>query len=300
MNGRPSLTELEAFSAVSRLRSFRKAADELGQSPSTLSHLMRNLEARLGARLLNRTTRSVSPTAAGERLLERLSPILADLDGALAELDEARERPAGTLRITASESAGMLLVRTAVPAFLAAYPLMRLDLVAEPAFVDIVAEGFDAGVRLGEAVPRDMVAVRFGGPSRMLAVAAPGYMAGRDLPATPHDLRGHACIRSRSPAGRPYRWEFERHGEALAIEVDGPLMLNRTELMVEAALEGLGVAFVPERLARPHLAAGRLVALLEDWCPAYPGLFLYYPGHRLAPPGLRAFIEVLRRLPADL
>jgi DNA-binding transcriptional LysR family regulator len=191
-------------------------------------------------------------------------------------------------------------MQAVIPAFLERYPEMSVDLVAQPAFVDIVAEGYDAGFRLGEAVPLDMVAVRFGPPSRMLAVAAPSYLEGRERPQTPDDLSRHICIRSRTPNGRPYKWEFERHGHAIAMEVPGPLILNRTELMLQAALRGLGVAFVPQRLAEPHLKDGSLCALLEEWCPAYPGLFLYYPGHRQVPAGLRAFIDVMKDCPIDL
>jgi DNA-binding transcriptional LysR family regulator len=299
MNSQPTLTELRALSAVATHRSFRKAAEEMEMAPSTLSHMMTGLEARLGTRLLNRTTRSVSATQAGERLVARLKRILPDLDDALMEVDAARDRPSGTLRITASETVSMLLVQNVVPLFVERYPEMELDLISEPAFVDIVAEGYDAGFRLGEAIPRDMVAVRLGGPSRMLAVASPSYLRGRERPLTPDDLAQHRCIRSRTPNGRPYRWEFEQHGQAIEVDVSGPLTLNRTEVMMEAALRGLGIAFVPELLAKPHLASGALCALLDEWCPHYPGLFLYYPGHRHVPSGLRAFIEVLKATPFD-
>lgn len=296
MNDRPSLTELRALAAIVRHRSFRRAADELDMASSTVSHMMSSLEARIGTRLLNRTTRSVSPTEAGERLVSRLRPILHDLDDALAEIDAGRDQPKGNLRLTASETVAMMLVQTVIPLFLARYPEMSVDLVAQPAFVDIVAEGFDAGFRLGEAVPLDMVAVRFGGPSRMLPVAAPSYFVNRDHPTTPDDLCRHTCIRSRTPNGRLYKWEFERHGHLIAVDARGPLMINRTELQLEAALQGLGIAFVPERLAIPHLQKGTLVALLKDWCPTYPGLFIYYPGHRRVPAGLRAFIDVLKTI----
>ncbi|MEP9368548.1 LysR family transcriptional regulator [Xanthobacter sp. VNH20] len=299
MNDQPTLLELRALAAIARHRSFRKAADEMEMAPSTISHMITGLETRIGARLLNRTTRSVSATQAGERLVARLQPIFGALDLALAEIDAARERPSGLLRLTASETVSMLLVQTILPRFLEAFPEMSVDLVAEPAFVDIVAEGFDAGFRLGEAVPHDMVAVRFGGPSRMLVVASPAYLESRHPPFTPDDLARHVCIRSRTPGGRPYKWEFERHGHALAVEVNGPPMLNRTELMVEAALRGVGIAFVPERLAHPHLESGALQAVLQDWCPTYPGLYLYYPGHRQVPPGLRAFIDLLKAVPID-
>jgi DNA-binding transcriptional LysR family regulator len=299
MNEQPSLAELRALAAIARHRSFRKAADELDMASSTISHMMSGLETRIGVRLLNRTTRSVSPTQAGERLVARLRPILQDLDDALAEIDAARDQPKGSLRLTASETVSMLLVQSVIPAFLERFPEMAVDIVAQPAFVDIVAEGYDAGFRLGETVPLDMVAVRIGGPSRMLPVAAPSYLAPRERPKTPDDLSRHICIRSRTPNGRLYKWEFERHGHGIAVDVSGPLMLNRTELMVEAALQGLGIAFVPQRLAAPHLETGKLCALLEEWCPAYPGLFLYYPGHRQVPAGLRAFIDLLKTMPEN-
>lgn len=294
MNVQPTITELRALASVVRHRSFRKAADELGLASSTVSHLLTGLEGRLGARLLNRTTRSVAPTPAGERLVQRIASILTDLDDALTDVEASRERPAGVLRITASPTVSMLLMRSVVPAFLGTYPQVTLDLVADASFVDIVADGFDAGIRLGEAVPRDMVAVRFGGSSRMLVVASPEYLRGRDAPALPADLASHCCIRSRTPAGRPYRWELERRGEDVVVDVPGSLILNQTELMTEAALAGLGIAFVPALVAKPFIHEGKLVALLTDWCPEYPGLFLYYPGHRHVPLALRAFIDMLK------
>ncbi len=296
MNGRPSLGDLTAFAAIATHRSFRRAADELGLAPSTLSHMIRSLETSLGARLLHRTTRSVLPTEAGANLLARLQPVLRDLGQALDEIDSFRQFPGGTLRVNATEAAARLLLKTVVPIFLARHPAMSLDLVTEGRLVDIVAEGFDAGVRLGEAVPRDMVAVRFGGPVRFLAVASAAYLAGRPPPRTPDDLRHHACIRFRLPSGKPFRWEFEKHGQELAVDVPGSLTLDHVELMTEAAVAGLGIAYVPSRSARPHVEAGSLVCLLEDWCPSIAGLFLYYPGHRHVPPGLRAFIDVLREV----
>ena len=296
MNERPSLSELSALAAVAAHRSFRKAADELQLSPSTLSHVIRALEARVGVRLLHRTTRSVSATEAGQLLVARLTPVLRDLDLALAEVDGFRDRPSGTLRINSAEGPARMLLASVVPTFLARHPEMSLDLVTEGRLVDIVAEGFDAGVRLGEAVPQDMVAVRFGGPVRFVAVASPGYLAGKDAPRTPDDLSRHPCIRFRLRSGRLFRWEFARHGQELAVEVAGPLILDHVELMAEAAAAGLGIAYVPERTADPFVAAGRLLTVLDEWCPRIPGLFLYYPGHRQVPPGLRAFIDVLKQV----
>ena len=296
MSDKPALADLTAFSAIVAHRSFRKAADELGVSPSTLSHMMRTLEAGMGVRLLNRTTRSVSPTEAGDHLIARLQPVLRDLDLALQEVDSFRNRPSGTLRINASESAARLLLRSVVPVFLVRHPEMALDLVTEGRLIDIVAAGFDAGIRLGEAVPQDMVAVRFGGELRFLAVASPAYLARHAVPQTPDDLKNHACIRVRMPSGKLYRWEFEKHGQELSVDVPGTLTLDHVELMAEAAADGLGIAYVPDRSARPYMESKKLVAVLEDWCPSIPGLFLYYPGHRHVPPGLKAFIEVLKEM----
>ena len=293
---KPTLSDLTAFAAVAGHRSFRRAADELGLSPSSLSHAMRTLERNLGVRLLNRTTRSVSPTEAGERLLGRLAPALRNLDLALGEVDAFREGPSGTVRINAPEVAARLLLARVVPVVLARYPALAVDLVTEGRFVDIVADGFDAGVRLGEAVPRDMVAVRFDGDARFVPVATSDYLDRAGLPSTPDDLLAHACIRHRLASGKLYRWEFERHGQEVSIDPPGRITLDNIGAMVEAAADGLGIAFVPERAARPYLGDGRLVAVLTDWCPTIPGLFLYYPGHRQVPSGLRAFINTLREV----
>ncbi len=260
---------------------------------------MRTLEQRLGVRLLHRTTRSVSPTEAGRRLLAQLQPALRDLDLALAAVDDFRDGPSGTLRINASEISARLLLGSVVPEFLARHPGMSLDLVTDGRLVDIVAEGFDAGIRLGEAVPQDMIAVRLGGETRFLAVASPNYLADRKPPVAPDDLMQHRCIRLRLPSGKPYRWEFERHGQEIALDVPGPLTLDHPGLMAECAARGLGIAYLSEATARPYLDRGALVGVLDDWCPRIPGLFLYYPGHRLVPPGLRAFIDVLKQLEFD-
>jgi DNA-binding transcriptional LysR family regulator len=297
MNDRPALGDLTALAAIVTHRSFRKAADELGVSPSTLSHMMRTLELKMGVRLLNRTTRSVSPTEAGERLVSRLQPVLRELTLALEEVDAVRSRPSGSLRINASEPAARLLMQSVVPAFLARYPDMSVDLAAEGRLIDIVAGGFDAGVRLGEALPQDMIAVRFGGPVRFLAVASPAYLAGHEPPLAPDDLMNHACIRVRLPSGKLYRWEFEKHGQELTVDVPGPLTLDHPGLMAEAAADGMGIAYVPDRAAQPFIDAGKLVTVLDDWCPSIPGLFLYYPGHRHVPSGLKAFVDMLREMP---
>ncbi|MDB5833313.1 MAG: transcriptional regulator, LysR family [Caballeronia sp.] len=297
MNDRPALGDLTALAAIVTHRSFRKAADELGVSPSTLSHMMRTLELKVGVRLLNRTTRSVSPTEAGERLVARLQPVLKELDLALEEVDAVRSRPSGSLRINASEPAARLLMQSVIPTFLARYPDMSVDLVTEGRLVDIVAGGFDAGVRLGEALPQDMIAVRFGGPVRFLAVASPSYLSGHTPPLVPDDLKDHACIRVRLPSGKLYRWEFAKHGQELTVDVPGPLTLDHLGLMTEAAADGMGIAYVPDRSAQPYIDAGKLVTVLDDWCPSIPGLFLYYPGHRHVPSGLKAFVDMLREMP---
>lgn len=295
MNELPlSLTDLRALSLIVAHRSFRKAADDLGLSASTLSHLMRALEARLGVRLLNRTTRSVSPTAAGERLLSRLIPVLREFALAVDEVNEYRDLPSGTLRINASDQAARVLMESALPTFLRRFPQMMVDLVTDGRLVDIVANGFDAGIRLGESIPQDMIAVPIGPDIRFITVASPDYLRAHPCPLTPDDLLRHQCIGIRMPSGKPYRWEFEKHGHSLVIDPNGQLTLDNPELMAEAAISGLGIAYVPERVASRSLTDARLVKVLEDWCPPIPGLFLYYPGHRHIPSGLQAFIEVLR------
>ncbi|TBV05362.1 LysR family transcriptional regulator [Phytopseudomonas dryadis] len=292
---KPTFAELRAFMAVAEHRSFRRAADLLGLSRSSLSHTVRGLEQRLDTRLLHRTTRSVALTESGERLLRRLQPLLNELDTLLEDVADAQGRTTGTLRINGSEGAIRLLLQSVVPAFLARYPGVELDLVAEGRLVDIVEQGFDAGVRLGEAVPLDMVAVRVGPASlRFLAVAAPGYLSGCPAPQVPDELALHQCIRQRLPSGKLYRWEFHKQGQEVAVDVRGSLTLDNSQLMVEAAADGLGIAYVPEPYARALLDEGRLVAVLEDWCPPIPGLFLYFPGNRQVPAGLRAFVDLLR------
>jgi DNA-binding transcriptional LysR family regulator len=295
MNHLPlSLADLRALTRIVAHRSFRKAADELGLSASTLSHMMKTLEAGLGVRLLHRTTRSVSPTAAGERLLRRLAPVLREFELAIEEVNEYRDLPSGTLRINASEQAARVLMKAALPIFLERFPQMSVDLVTEGRLIDIVAEGFDAGIRLGEAIPQDMIAVPIGTDTRFITVASPQYLKTHPVPLTPDDLPGHQCICIRMPSGKPYRWEFSRNGQSLVIEPKGQLTLDNAEIMVDAAISGLGIAYVPEQTVSQPLADARLVEVLADWCPRIPGLFLYYPGHRYIPSGLQAFIEVLR------
>lgn len=292
-----SLGDLRAFAAVARYRSFRLAADNLGLTRSSLSHAVRGLESELGVRLLHRTTRSVAPTSAGAGLLERLEPTLRDLDDMLAKVGEQGEGLIGTIRINGLEAGVTWLMRHVVPGFIDRHPRVEVDLVADDRFVDVVASGFDAGIRLREAVPQDMVAVSFGGDVRFLAVASPAYLARADIPRTPDELRRHRCIRQRLASGKSYRWEFAKGAQSLAIEVQGPLTLNKNPLMVEAAIDGAGIAYVPEPYACDALAAGTLQTVLEDWSPHVPGLCLYYPGHRHVPAQLRAFIDSIRGIP---
>lgn len=290
----PSLTDLNAFIAVASHRSFRRAADMLGVSHSALSHSMRGLEGTLGTRLLNRTTRSVSLTQEGERLLARITPILGSLNDALEEVAAAAGQPSGLVRINGSDGAIRVLLQTVVPRLQARYPRVELDLCAEGQLVDIVERGFDAGVRLGEAVPKDMIAVRLGPDIRFLAVASPVYLRRHPAPRTPEDLHQHRCIRQRLPSGKRYRWEFSKRGKEVAIDVPGTLTLDSNRLMAEAAADGLGIAYVPELYADAYLKKKRLVAVLEDWCPAIPGLFLYFPANRHMPSALRALVDVAK------
>ncbi len=296
---KPSLADLTAFTSIAEHRSFRRAGDALGVSRSSLSHVMRTLERTLDVRLLHRTTRSVALTEAGERLLKRLAPVLRDLDEALDAVSDDSGQPSGTLRINGNEAAVRLLLGTVVPLFLARYPQMSLDLVSEGRLIDIVEQKFDAGIRLAESVPQDMIAVRIGGNMRFVAVASPAYLAASPTPIQPDDLRQHRCIRQRLPSGKLYRWEFARHGQEIAIDVPGVLTLDHSGLMVEAAIDGLGIAFVPEDVARAGLESRKLAIVLDDWAPAIPGLCLYYPGNRHVPAGLRSFIDMLKTFAFD-
>jgi len=291
---RPSLAELISFTAVAAHKSFRQAADELRVSPSTLSHTIRALETRLDVRLLHRTTRSVAITEAGQALLSKVQPLVKELDAALGDVDNFRSKPSGTLRINSNLIGARRLLQRAIPLFLARYPEMRLDLVTEGRLVDIVADGFDAGIRLAESVPKDMIAVPFGGTSRFVAVAAPAYLKKNGVPKAPVDLMQHSCIRYRMRNGKIYAWEFERRGQSEDVDVPGQLTLDEDRLMLDAAIEGVGIAFVPESAASDALTSRKITVVLDDWCPRFPGLCLYYPGHRQVPAGLRVFVEVLK------
>ena len=293
-----SLNDLQVFATVARHRNFRRAAAELGVSPSALSHSLRSLEARLGVRLLNRTTRSVAPTEAGEQLLTRLRPALQDIEGALDEINAFRDTPIGTLRINAPRAACELLLAPLVNRFLAAHPGLRVELVGDDSFIDIVASGFDAGVRFGESLQQDMVAIPIGPAQRFVVVASPSVLHRHGTPTCPRDLAHLPCIRVRFPNGSYYRWEFARGDERMEIEVDGPLALGDMRQISAAAEAGLGFAYMYEQYVQTAIAAGQLISVLDDWRPSEPGFFLYYPSHRLPPAGLRAFINFMRSEPS--
>jgi len=286
--------ELRAFASIARHGSFRSAASHLGMSASALSQTIRNLEERLGVRLLNRTTRSVALTEPGARLLARMTPAIADLDAAIAEVTEQRDAPMGRLRINATRIAALHLLAPMIAPFTEAYPEIVLDITLDERLVDIVAGGFDAGVRLGERLDKDMIAVRLGSEVRMMVVAAPDYLAREGIPGTPRDLRRHRCLNYRWPtSGALYRWEFERGPEKLDIAVNGPLVCDDPELGLQAALDGAGIAYLFEHLVRDHITTGRLVHLLADWSPPFPGFHLYYPSRRQMIRPLRVFIDFL-------
>ncbi len=287
--------ELLAFVAVAEERSFRRAAVRLGLSPSALSHTIRTLEERLGAKLLNRTTRSVAPTETGRGLLDRLAPAFADIAGAVGTVRAASARPSGRVRLNLPKLAAELILAPAFGRLARAYPDVHLELMVDDGLTDVVAAGFDAGIRPGERVHRDMVAVRVSPDLRTAVVGSPDYLAVRPIPLTPRDLKDHACINYRFAAsGALYRWPFARDGEVIDFAVEGALTLNDTNLIRAAALDGVGLACTLEASVADDLAAGRLLRILEDWCRPFPGFFLYYPGRRQVPPALRALIDMLR------
>jgi DNA-binding transcriptional LysR family regulator len=292
---RDELGSLAMFLAVAEERSFTRAAAKLGLSQSALSHSMRRLEARLGLRLLTRTTRSVAPTEAGERLIETLRPALEEIDLKLAVLTELRERPAGTIRITTSGHAARTILWPAIDRLTADFPDIQVELDVESGLTDVVAERFDAGVRLGEQLEKDMIAMRIGPRLRMAAVGSPAYFGRRGTPATPHDLAAHSCINLRlASAGGLYAWEFGKDGRELRIRVEGQLVFNRVGLMIDAAVAGHGIAFVIEDQAAGLLRRGALVRVLEDWCEPFDGYYLYYPSRRQPSPAFGLLLEALR------
>ena len=292
---RGNVNDLLAFLAVARARSFTRAAAQMGVSQSALSHTIRGLEERLDIRLLTRTTRSVAPTEAGERLLRDIGPHFDEIDLALDALSELKEKPSGTIRINSSEHAADTILWPRLAEFLPLYPDVTVEIRADYMLTDIVAERFDAGVRLGEHVEKDMVAVRIGPEERLLVVGSPAYLAGRALPLHPQDLLQHRCINLRLPTlGGLYAWEFEKDGRELKVQVEGQLIFNGWHPILRAALAGFGLAFLPHELVQPHVGAGSLVTMLEDWTPPFPGYHLYYPSRRHLSPAFALLIEALR------
>ncbi len=292
---RGNLDDLLAFLAVGRERSFTKAAAKLGVSQSALSHTIRALEARLGVRLLTRTTRSVSSTQAGERLLQTIGPRFDEIDGELAALSDFREKPAGTIRLTAADYAADAILWPKLAKFLRQYPDIKVEIMIDYGLTDIVAQRFDAGVRNGEQVAKDMIAVRIAPDMRMAVVGAPSYFKKRPIPRRPQELIEHSCINLRLPThGGLYAWEFEKDGRELKVRVDGQLVFNGTNQMLNAALAGFGLAYLPEELAQPLLAKGRLVRVLDDWCPPFSGYHLYYPSRRQSSAAFVLLVEALR------
>ncbi len=295
---RDELNDLAAFMLVADEMSFTRAAARLGMSPSALSHAMKALEARLGLRLLARTTRSVRATEAGEQLLRTLRPALQDISAELTALSELRDKPSGTVRITTFKYAATSVVWPALPAFLAAHPDVRVEVTVDDGLTDIVASRYDAGIRFGEKVDKDMIAVRVGPDLRFAVVAAPSYFAQYPPPKKPQDLAQHRCINYRfATSGGLYAWEFKAQGRPLQVRVDGPLILNDSDMALHAALSGLGIAMAYEDTVAEHIAQGRLVRVLQTYCPSFPGCYLYHPSRRQTPPALKALIDALRFKP---
>ena len=293
---RQNINDLLAFRAVARERSFTRAAAQIGVSPSAVSHTIRGLEERLGVRLLTRTTRSVAPTEGGERLLVAIGPHFDGIEAELASLSDLRDKPAGTVRINATHHAIETVLWPKLAILLREYPDIKVELIADIGMVDIVAERFDAGVRIGEHVAKDMIAVRIGPEMRMAVVAAPGYFANRKTPKTPHDLAEHECINLRLPTrGGLYAWEFEKRGRHLNVRVEGQIVFNDPDMMTEAALAGFGLAYVLEDRVADKLASGQLLRVLQDWCEPYAGYHLYYPSRRQQSPAFGLVVEALRR-----
>jgi DNA-binding transcriptional LysR family regulator len=292
---RQNVNDLLAFLAVAKEGSFTRAAAKLGVSQSALSHTIRGLEERLGLRLLTRTTRSVSPTEAGERLLHTVGPRFEEIEAELEALSELREKPAGTIRITAIDYAADTILWPKLAKLLREYPDIKVEIIIDYGLTDIVAQRYDAGVRLGEQVAKDMIAVRIGPDMRMAVVGAPSYFAKRSPPTTPQELLSHSCINLRLPThGGLYAWEFEKGDHELRVRVEGQLVFNGTAQMLNAALAGFGLAYVPQDVAQPHLARGRLKRVLEDWCPPFSGYHLYYPSRRQPTPAFALLVDALR------
>jgi DNA-binding transcriptional LysR family regulator len=290
-----NINDILAFLAVAKERSFTRAAAQLGVSQSALSHTIRRLEEQLGIRLLTRSTRSVAPTEAGERLIRTVGPRLQEIDDELSALTELREKPAGTIRITAGEHAAEAVLWPALARLLPRYPDIKVELSTDYGLTDIVAERYDAGVRLGEQVAKDMIAVRIGPDFRMAVVGAPAYFERRSQPKKPQELTEHNCINIRLPTyGGLYAWEFEKRGRGLRVRVDGQLVFNTMGLRLKAVLAGLGLAYVPEDQVQAQLGDGRLIQVLEDWCAPFPGYHLYYPSRRQIAPAFALLVDALR------
>jgi DNA-binding transcriptional LysR family regulator len=290
-----NINDILAFLAVAKERSFTRAAAQLGVSQSALSHTIRRLEEQLGIRLLTRSTRSVAPTEAGERLIRTVGPRLQEIDDELSALTELREKPAGTIRITAGEHAAEAVLWPALARLLPRYPDIKVELSTDYGLTDIVAERYDAGIRLGEQVAKDMIAVRIGPDFRMAVVGAPAYFERRSQPKKPQELTEHNCINIRLPTyGGLYAWEFEKRGRGLRVRVDGQLVFNTMGLRLKAVLAGLGLAYVPEDQVQAQLGDGRLIQVLEDWCAPFPGYHLYYPSRRQIAPAFALLVDALR------
>lgn len=290
-----NFNDLAAFAIVAKERSFTRAAAQIGVSQSALSQTIKNLEERLGLRLLTRTTRSVSPTDAGERLLQTVAPRFEQIQAEIASLSALREKPAGTVRITTGEHPAITVLQPALKRFLLDYPDINVEIIVDHGLTDIVAEGFDAGVRLGEQVAKDMIAVRIGPDMRMALVGSPAYFERHPVPETPQDLAGHNCINMRLPTyGGVFSWGLERDGREVRVRGEGQLVFNHLGLRLQSALDGLGIAYMPEDIALPHMAEGRLVRVLEEWCSSFPGYHLYYPSRRHSSPALALLVKILR------
>lgn len=290
-----NFNDLVAFLTVARERSFTKAAAKLGVSQSALSQTVRGLEEKLGLRLLTRTTRSVSPTQAGERLLERVGPRFEEIQFEIAALSEMRERPAGTIRITAGEHSAVSILAPVLARFLPDHPDINVEVIVDYGLTDIVAERYDAGIRLGEHLAKDMIAVRIGPEMRMAVVGAPSYLEHHPRPDVPQDLTAHNCINIRLPThGTIYPWEFEKDGRELRVRVEGQTVFNNIAMRMGAALDGLGLAYMPEDQVQSYIEEGRLIRVLEDWCQPFPGYHLYYPNRRHASPAFTLFVDALR------
>jgi DNA-binding transcriptional LysR family regulator len=292
---RDELGDLVAFLAVAEERSFTRAAAQLGTSQSSLSHTVRRLEERMGVRLLTRTTRNVSPTDAGEQLAETLRPAFDDIRSRINALSALRQRPAGTIRITSSRHAAESILMPAVKRLMAEFSEINVEISIEQRFVDLAAERFDAGIRLGEGVEKDMIAVRIGPELRMVVAGSPQYFERHTKPRTPHDLTQHTCINLRLPTlGGLYAWEFEKDTRPLNVRVDGQFICNDVPMIIDAALSGIGLTCLPDDHLGPLVKEGKLVSVLEDWCPPFPGYHLYYPSRRLASPAFALLVDALR------